>query len=308
MSINYLRISVTDLCNLRCFYCIPDGCSKKLDHNEILRYEEIEKSVDILSELGIMNFRITGGEPLVRKGITDLLEKLSKKENVKRLFLTTNLITTSKIIEKLNKIDISGINISIDTLNEKKYEKITGRNNLNLLMRNIDTLKNNSIKTNTVILKDINNNEIMKIAEFAQNKGYIPRFIEYMKINGNSKNYFVSSIEIIDEFIKKGFIKGKAFRFYEESAAIYYNCSNNGIIGFIMPESHKFCNKCSRLRLTSNGKLRVCLYSDKELDLKELLRSNIDNKIVKNKIIKLIDSKIHHENIILNRSMNSIGG
>lgn len=308
MSVNYIRISVTDRCNLRCFYCMPNGCEHKISHNNILRYEEIDILIDILADIGISNVRLTGGEPLVRKGIHYLLSSISQNPAIKRTCITTNLIADTDTIKKLNDIALNGINISIDSLNSKTFESITGVNALHILKENISSLTDHSLKTNTVLLKDINDNEIIDIAEFAHANNAIPRFIEYMDMTGDASTYFVSSSDIIKTLQKKGFIHGNPFRFYDESAAFYYHCSNDKIIGFISPETHRFCKNCSRLRLSADGKLYSCLYSHDHIDLKSMLRNNTSHTIIKENITALIQRKRHHEHSLLIRSMNSIGG
>jgi GTP 3',8-cyclase len=276
-NLNYLRISITDRCNLRCIYCVPHGFIPKLPHKEILSYEEILHIVRISVGLGISKVRITGGEPLVRKGVYGFLKRLTKIEGLLDISLTTNGVFLKHNINKIKSAGIKRINISLDTLNRKKYRKITGYDFFDQVWEGIDLAHKmgfDPVKLNVVPLKGINDDELTDIAALSIDYPFHIRFIEYMPMGTNQMEsdhhlLFPEIKKRIDQFgklipVEKGMNDGPAERFKFESA--------KGEIGFIRPISQHFCNTCNRLRLTASGQLRPCLMSDVQVDLKTPLR------------------------------------
>jgi len=275
--LNYLRISITDRCNLRCIYCVPHGFIPKLPHKEILSYEEILHILRIGVRLGVSKVRITGGEPLVRKDVYGFLKRLTKIEGLLDISLTTNGVLLKDNINKIKSAGIKRINISLDTLNRKKYRKITGHDFFNQVWEGIELAQKmgfDPVKINVVLLKGVNDDELTDIAALSIAYPFHIRFIEYMPMGTNQmeSDGHLLGPEIkkrIDQFgklipVEKGMNDGPAERFKFESA--------RGEIGFIRPISRHFCNTCNRLRLTASGQLRPCLMSDVQVDLKTLLR------------------------------------
>jgi GTP 3',8-cyclase len=275
--LNYLRISITDRCNLRCIYCVPHGFIPKLPHKEILSYEEILHIVRISVGLGISKVRITGGEPLVRKGVYGFLKRLTKIEGLLDISLTTNGVFLKHNINKIKSAGIKRINISLDTLNRKKYRKITGYDFFDQVWEGIELAHKmgfDPVKLNVVPLKGINDDELTNIAALSIDYPFHIRFIEYMPMGTNQMEsdhhlLFPEIKKCIHQFgklipVEKDMNDGPAERFKFKSA--------KGEIGFIRPISQHFCNTCNRLRLTASGQLRPCLMSDVQVDLKTPLR------------------------------------
>ncbi len=275
--LNYLRISITDRCNLRCIYCVPYDFIPKLPHKEILSYEEILRIIRIGVCLGISKVRITGGEPLVRKGVYGFLKRLTKIEGLLDISLTTNGVFLKDNINKIKSAGIKRINISLDTLNRKKYRKITGYDFFDQVWEGIELAHKmgfDPVKLNVVPLKGINDDELTDIAALSIDYPFHIRFIEYMPMGTNQMEsdhhlLFPEIKKRIHQFgklipVEKDMNDGPAERFKFESA--------KGEIGFIRPISQHFCNTCNRLRLTASGQLRPCLMSDVQVDLKTRLR------------------------------------
>lgn len=274
--INYLRVSVTDLCNLRCKYCMPEEGVIQKPHNEILSLEEIYEIIKCSTELGIDKIRITGGEPLVRKGIISLIKKISDLDEIKDLAMTTNGSLLEKYVYDLKKAGLKRVNISLDTLNAEKYKEITRGGNLDVVLKGIEAANNANltpIKINTVLIGGFNDDEIEKFAKLTIDYNIHIRFIELMPIGHASKwtkEKFISN----DIVLKK---LSNLIPLEEEQGvpAKYYKIPNSkGKIGLINPISSHFCTTCNRIRLTADGKIKPCLHSDKEIDIKTIIRND----------------------------------
>lgn len=306
--IDYLRISVTDKCNLRCKYCMPEEGVKHLAHNELLSIEEILKIVEVFKDLGIKKIRLTGGEPLVRKGIVQLVSGI-KNLGIDDICMTTNAIKLYDMADDLVKNGVNRFNISLDTLNSEKFCDITRGGDLNKVLNSIDLLKKmkiTPIKINTVVMRNFNFNELEDFVKFAED-GVVVRFIELMPIGeaiGRDDDY-VSNEEIIK---KIGNLK-KIDNQKKSTVAEYYENPNGAVVGFINPISHKFCSQCNRVRLDCVGNLLMCLHSNKSYNLKDALRNGEDIKQI---ITREIFNKpeMHHlqEGKFNKRDMNTIGG
>lgn len=289
-NIEYLRISVTDRCNLRCIYCMPEKGISSIGYEEVLRYEEIVKLVKVATELGINNIRITGGEPLIRKDLVNLIKLLREFKEIKDLSLTTNGVFLEKYIDDLISAGLDRVNISIDSLNPKIYKHITCRGNLNDVIKGLKKAIDSSIrpiKINVVVMKNINDN----LEDFAKLSMIEPvhiRFIEYMPVTGIEKIRGLTEEEMLNELNKYGeLIKAKNPLGY--GPATYYKYKKaTGTIGLICSNSHNFCDKCNRLRLTSDGKLKPCLFGEEEVDIKTMLRNNVSDNILKEAFKKAI--------------------
>lgn len=277
--IDYLRISVTDRCNMRCIYCMPEDGISECSHQSVLRYEEISLIVDAALQNGINKFRLTGGEPLVRKGIIDFIRELSKKPGVQEISLTTNGMLLEEYALSLKEAGLSRVNISVDSLNPEMFRKITRTDALDKVMRGIDAALASGlkpVKINTVAMKE-NFNEVCDFAALTIDKDIHIRFIEFMPI-GNSRRWaqegYISSDKIMQVIEARYGTLEHINKMHGNGPAIYYKLPGAiGTIGFISAMSHHFCKECNRLRLTADGKLRACLTRDDEVDIKSIVRN-----------------------------------
>lgn len=312
--INYLRISVTDLCNLRCKYCMPkEGLCKKF-HEDILRIEEIEDIVREGAKIGIDKVRITGGEPLTRRGIIELIEKVSRIDGIKDLAVTTNGVLLKKYAKDLKNAGLDRVNISIDSLDKEKYKEITRGGNIQDVLDGIEEARKvglTPIKLNTVLIGGFNDDEIKDFVKLTIDEEIDVRFIELMPLGEAStwaKGHFIPNTIILDKY-------PELLPLWKEdkcSPAKYYRLPNGrGRIGLINPISNHFCSSCNRIRITSDGKIKPCLHSNEEINIRTLLNENIALK----DILKLaIESKpkehmindFEYQPII--RNMYQIGG
>lgn len=315
--IDYLRISVTENCNLKCIYCIDDNNILNTCNKNLLSDDEIVKIVTQCATLGIKKIRITGGEPLVRKNIEDLVYKLNKIKGIEEIYITTNGVLLYDKIEALKKNGLTGVNISLDSLDKDKFEKLTRFDKLENVLSSIDKALELGLKVkiNTVIVDDINKDEILDFVNLTKYKNLQVRFIELMPI-GAAKKYKGTSNEEILNIIKSNFENIKSEKRNERSGpANYIKIENyNGKIGFISPLSSCFCEDCNRIRLTSSGFLKKCLHYNYGVDLKKHIKDNINNENLKKLIYDNIYEKPekhlfmeecdHKEN----KYMNQIGG
>ncbi|CUS96768.1 GTP 3',8-cyclase MoaA [Candidatus Chrysopegis kryptomonas] len=287
--IDYLRISVTDRCNLSCFYCRKNGI-EGFPRNEILTFEEIEFIVDIFkNEFEIKKLRLTGGEPLMRKGIDSLICRLCSKGL--SVNLTTNGILLFKFAKFLAEQGI-GVNLSLDTLNHNKFKFITGFDFLDYVLDGLEQFLSNggNLKINTVVLKGVNDDEIFDLIDFAGKKGVEIRFIEFMPFVGKDvwSSYFVSEDEIKSRIERKGNL---VFLGNGSSTARVYLFDNRVRIGFISTVTRPFCDSCSRIRITSDGKIVLCMFDDRGYSLKKFLRPEFDGDALRKFIIDIVKKK-----------------
>jgi len=276
--INYLRISVTDRCNLRCIYCMPREGISPIGHDEILRYEEILRVARCAAEKGVTKIRITGGEPLVRRGIIDCIADLGRIPGIADLSITTNGVLLEACAQALYRSGIRRINISLDTLHPEKYKTITRGGDINAVLAGISKAREAGfapIKINVVAMRNVNDDEAVEFARLTMDRPVHIRFIEFMPVAGQTtweEAQFISSEELQSRISALGPLipleadekAGPAKMFQLEGA--------QGKLGFVTALSSHFCASCNRLRLTADGKLRACLFSDDETDLKPLLR------------------------------------
>ncbi|MCX5854517.1 MAG: GTP 3',8-cyclase MoaA [Deltaproteobacteria bacterium] len=302
--INYLRVSITDRCNLRCMYCMPKEGLSHIGHDDILRYEEISRIVNVAVGTGIRKIRITGGEPLVRRGVVDFIASLKTIPDLRDISLTTNGTLLSEFAGKLFQAGVKRINISLDSLNPEKYERITRGGDLNAVLKGIDEVHRigfSPIKINIVAIKGFNDDEILDFAKLSMDKPFQIRFIELMTLGrtdlDRDSKYLSNDVirEKIREIYRLEPVDGERKRL-DGPARIYRIAGGAGEIGFISPVSHHFCNLCNRLRLTSDGHLRACLLSDEEVDLKGALRGGCNDDHLAKLIIGAIAKKpIRHD-------------
>lgn len=275
--IDYLRISVTDRCNLRCIYCMPKEGVEHLPHGEILTFEEMERICRIFAKHGLRNVKITGGEPLVRKGIANLVQALKRIEGIESVTLTTNGILLAECYDVLVDAGVDAITVSLDTLDVKEYQEITRYDMLNRVKEGLEKAiweKKIRIKINCVPLGRHYEKSILELLTFAESSEVDVRFIEMMPIGYGKQFPFVSE-ETIRNIIEKNY--GKMTLFCERRGngpCKYYDVPGLiGKVGFISAVSHKFCDQCNRVRLTADGYLKTCLQYDYGVSLKEMLRN-----------------------------------
>jgi len=322
--INYLRISITDRCNLRCRYCMPKEGLSLIGHDDILRYEEILRVVRIAVSLGVAKVRITGGEPLVRRGIVPFVAALKSVPGIQDLSLTTNGVLLERCAADLFKAGVRRINISLDSLNPDKYQKITRGGCLDDVLQGIAAVYAQGfspIKINVVAIKGFNDDEILDFARLTLDSPYQIRFIELMPLGhpgrDNLGKYLAS--EVIMRTIAGKYtlspVNGERERM-DGPAKMYRIAGGMGEIGFISPVSHHFCHLCNRLRLTADGNLRACLLSDAEVDLKTPLRTGCTDSLLETLIKEAIAGKPRKHEVQFDeqslrkcvKNMSAIGG
>lgn len=315
--IDYLRVSVTDKCNLRCIYCMDEKDNTFLKNDEKLTDDEIYRIVKESSELGIKKVRITGGEPLVKPNLVNLIGRINSISGVEEIYLTTNGILLADMIDELALNGLKGVNISLDSLNEERFNKLTRLGKLNKVLEAIDKAIDLGIKVklNTVIVNDINKDEIIDFVNITKEKNIDVRFIELMPI-GVAINYKGATNEEVLKIISENYSDyEEVARSKSGGAASYIKLKDaKGKIGFISAISNCFCEECNRIRLTPEGFLKQCLHFDYGIDLKNKLRAGISDEELR----KLIYDNIYEKpekHLFLDKSdhkeikfMNQIGG
>ena len=275
-TIDYLRLSITDRCNLRCQYCMPSGCDAKIAHDEVMRFEELLRICRILAGLGISTVRITGGEPLVREGAAEFAGELKAIEGIKRVTMTTNGILLGGHLQSLARAGLDAVNISLDTLDEEKFRRLTKCEGVAVVLSAVDSALalGLDVKINCVPLRGFNEDDIVQLAALAKDKNIAVRFIELMPLGAAASMQPVPVSEVIAR-IEKSF---GALRLSPEKIgsgpAVYHTLEGfTGYIGIIGALSCRYCEGCNRLRITAAGILKPCLSSDLGLDLRRLVRS-----------------------------------
>jgi len=318
--INYLRISVTDRCNLRCIYCMPGGGVSTMPHDEILTYEELLRIAGLAVRGGIRKVRLTGGEPLVRKDITTFVRKLGTLEGLEQITLTTNGVLLADMAADLRACGIRRVNVSLDSLRPDRYAEITRRDAFQQVMKGLRAAEEagfDPIKINVVAMRGVNDDEILDFARLSLRKPYHVRFIEFMPVgkeNGWKRQAFISTGEIRERIEHAGSLRPLPHGLLDGPAERYILEGAEGEIGFIGALSHHFCSQCNRLRLTADGALRGCLFSDTEIDVKTPLRQGASDEHISALIQRAIDTKPEGHGSILQsprkctRNMSSIGG
>lgn len=325
--IDYLRISITDRCNFRCIYCMPEEGVRQMTHDDILRIEEIERFVRIAAAEGIRSVRLTGGEPLVRKGVTTLVEGIARIPGIENVSLTTNGVLLPQMVDDLKRAGLSRVNISLDTLDAAQFRTVTRCGNLEDTLAGIEAALSAGlapVKVNAVSVRSLNQ-DFLAFARLSVERPLHMRFIEYMPVGTSSgvdgcgwgRGDVIPSEELL------GIINGRAreaglpelvpaggdrpigwgpARYYEFPGA-------KGTVGFISPLSRHFCGECNRLRLTADGKIRPCLFSDEEYDVRSALRAGDDAEVTRI-FRQALDAKPdeHHDKVGTERNMSQIGG
>jgi cyclic pyranopterin phosphate synthase len=294
--IDYLRVSVTDRCNLRCLYCFPPGEVRYISHDDLLRYEEILRLAKLFVGLGIRKIRVTGGEPLLRKNILFLLTRLQELEDLQEVSLTTNGLLLGENAAVLREIGMGRVNVSIDTLRSAVFKKLTGSDTLDRVIAGIREARGVGlqVKLNVVAMRGINHEEYPDFISFALNHGCDIRFIEIMpqtRFDRFASEQYISSGEILDAL-------GSRYRLQPlslEGGGVkerFFTVEGHPLrIGFISPISDPFCARCNRLRLMSDGTLKSCLFSRDGVNLKELLRRGCSEEEIEGAIIDAVKAK-----------------
>ena len=312
-----LRISVTDRCNFRCQYCMPEEGMDWTPREELLTFEEIERLASLLvNRFGIESIRLTGGEPTVRANLSKLIEKLAKLDV--DLSLTTNGATLPLIAGDLYNAGLDRINISLDTLDRKRFESLTRRDNLKQVLHGIETAKSvgfDPVKINMVVMKGVNDDEVLDFVSYGRENGLVVRFIEFMPLDADEtweKSKVMPQNEILDLISSKHDLEPLSRG--SSPAARWKFVDGPGEIGIIATVSEAFCDACDRIRLTADGKFRNCLFAIEEYDVRKLLRENAEDE----KIIELFSHAVKQKwaghqigkSVFIrpSKSMSQIGG
>ena len=311
-----LRISITDRCNFRCLYCLPEteeaanfyrdrfnpDRAKPLNYSwkpkdNFLSYEEIDRVVRVLASHGIRKIRITGGEPLLRRNVERLISQLSSIPGIRDIALTTNGFLFPERAEALRSAGLSRVTLSLDSLEPETFRKLTGKDGLNLVKESIRVAKSLDyapIKINAVIIRHLNDHEIEALAEFASEQEVVMRYIEFMPLDSGrawQSEHVVPKAEILDRLSRRFDLDSVEADRPSETAKRWKIKGCSGEIGFIAPVTEPFCGNCDRIRLTADGRIRTCLFSLNEHDIKPQLRDNVDDVMLAERIREIVRSK-----------------
>jgi molybdenum cofactor biosynthesis protein A len=320
--LTYVRIAVTDRCNLRCFYCMPEEGVRYLPKKELLTYEEIEKVLTVLAGMGISKVRLTGGEPFVRRDLMKLIRKTVTIPGISSVHLTTNGVLTAPHVEELKRLGIASVNLSLDTLDEQRFKSITRRDEFSSVMKTLDLLLHHSIpvKINAVVMEGKNIEDIYPLTQLTRNKNISVRFIEEMPFNGEGAHYTSLNWTYtkILQRLKNQFPTLQKIGDPENSTAYHYTIPGYaGDVGIIAAFSRTFCGTCNRIRITAQGVLKTCLYDTGVLNLRDLMRANASDETIRNALGKAFQQRpkdgFEAEQLRKNRapvseSMSTIGG
>jgi molybdenum cofactor biosynthesis protein A len=319
--LNYLRLAVTDRCNLRCFYCMPEDGIRYLPKKELLSFEEIERIVTLGAEMGITKIRLTGGEPFVRNDIMDLIRRIKQIRGIQKIHLTTNGVLTAKHIPELKNL-IASVNLSLDTLDRERFKQITHRDEFDATMQTFHALIHHGVpvKVNAVVMEEKNILDIIPLIELTKHHPVSVRFIEEMPFNGEGSHYPKLSwtYKKILQHIQQYYPNIQKIADPENSTAYHYSIPGHaGNIGIIAAFSRTFCGSCNRIRLTAQGVLKTCLYDNGVLNIRDLMRSGASDQEVKAALVGAFNNRpkdgleaeqkrIHHTPV--SESMSTIGG
>ncbi len=318
--IDYLRISVTDRCNLRCTYCMPEEGMPLISHDDIMHFEEIELLVRAAVSIGFKKVRLTGGEPLVRRGIVDLVAILRGIDGIEDLSMTTNGVLLKEMAGDLKEAGIGRINISLDTLRRDRFREITRRDFFDSVMGGIDealAVGMDPVKLNVVLIKGVNDNEVTDFIEMTRDLPLSVRFIEFMPASRESdwtREKIIPLETLISEIEKEYPLTPVSERLGAGPSVDYRAADFKGTIGFITPVSNHFCSECNRIRVTSEGRIRTCLFSNTESNVLPLLRGGKDETEIGKFILETLKTKPYRHDIngvqfrSCQRSMSKIGG
>jgi cyclic pyranopterin phosphate synthase len=319
--ITYVRLAVTDRCNLRCFYCMPADGIAYLPKQELLTYEELERLVTILANLGVSKVRLTGGEPFVRTDLMKLIRAIVRVDGIQQLHLTTNGILTAPHIPELKELGVSSINLSLDTLDRQRFHQITRRDEFDRTFKTLNMLFASGIpvKINAVVMDGKNIDDIIPLVSLTRDQEVSVRFIEEMPFNGEGSHYpqLLWTHHRILEHIQKTFPNLQKIEDEPHSTSLSYRVPGyRGTIGIIAAFSRTFCGTCNRIRVTAQGTLKTCLYDDGVLNLKTLMRNGTSDEGIADALkvafahrpkngFEAERNRSHHR---VSESMSTIGG
>ena len=281
--VNYLRLSITDRCNLRCFYCMPEEGINYLPKKHLLSYEEMERLIRLLAKMGVSKIRLTGGEPFLRKDLISFMQTVSSIEGIEELHITTNGVLTEQYISRMVDMGVASVNLSLDTVDKERFFKITRRNEFDKVMQCLDALVESGLKTkiNAVVMAGQNTDDIIPLARLTHNKPIDVRYIEEMPFNGEGQRndqFIWNHRHILDT------LKGEYPEIYQVKAkpnstsANYKIPGHQGSLGIIAAFTRTFCGSCNRIRVTAQGTLKTCLYDNGILDLRTLMRDGASDE------------------------------
>ncbi|MEQ9298023.1 MAG: GTP 3',8-cyclase MoaA [Cyclobacteriaceae bacterium] len=319
--INYVRLAVTDRCNLRCFYCMPESGIKYMNREDLLTFEEMERMLRVFSEQGINKVRITGGEPFVRKGIMEFMESIATLPGIDHINITTNGTTTSQYIDRLQAIGVKSINLSLDSLNKERFFEITRRNEFDNVMDTFHRLLDTDInvKINAVVMEGRNIEDIYPMIELTKNHKVNVRFIEEMPFNGTEGqgNTTYWPMKKILDHIKAEFPYVEKLPDPPSSTSSNYKVKGfKGDFGIIAAYTRTFCGTCNRIRITPQGTLKTCLYEGGGTSLRDIMRSGASDLDLTNHLKKILSNRFKdgfeaendRKNNPVSESMATIGG
>ena len=320
--INYVRLAVTDRCNLRCFYCMPEEGIKYVAREDLLTYEEMERLIRILVKLGIEKVRITGGEPFVRKDMMDFLRAISKLKGLRQINITTNGTLTAPLIPELKKLGIHSINLSLDSLDKQRFFEITRRDQFEKVMETFHALIEHGIRTkiNAVVMEGKNIEDIAPMVELTKQYPVSVRFIEEMPFNGEGSHYPVlvwNHVKILDHLRKHYPDIAKIPDPPHSTSYNYQIPGHQGTVGIIAAYSRTFCGTCNRIRLTPQGSLKTCLYDDGVFNVRDLMRAGATDGEMETAFLEAINHRAkdgweaernRQFGLPVSESMSTIGG
>ncbi len=315
-----LRISVTDRCNFRCTYCMPADNVEFMDRSNLLSFEEIQRVVEVVSRMGIFRLRLTGGEPLLRKDLPLLIRMLKNVEGIEDIAMTTNAFFLKQHARALKEAGLQRLNISLDALDKEKFTHVNRRDCLDQVLEGMAEAKElgfESIKVNAVAIRNFSESELVKLVDMGRSEGFEIRFIEFMPLDADQtweRDKVLFGHEILEIISKKYDLVPIQDSLEIGPASEYRFADGKGKIGIITAVSNPFCDYCNRIRMTADGKLRTCLFSTNEHNLKELIRSGANNKEIEQRIRDALVIKEPGHKINLDdferptRAMHAIGG
>lgn len=320
--LNYLRLAVTDRCNLRCFYCMPEEGIRYLPKKELLSFEEIERLVSIMANLGITKVRLTGGEPFVRTDLMKLIHKIKTVPGINQLHLTTNGVLTTPYISELKELGIASVNLSLDTLDRERFKLITRRDEFDKTWETFQLLQKQGIQTkiNAVVMEGKNIDDIIPLVNLTKEFPVSVRFIEEMPFNGEGNHYSKLNwtYKKILEHIQLHFPEIQKIKDPDHSTAYHYSIPGHaGNIAVIAAFSRTFCGTCNRIRVTAQGVLKTCLYDNGVLNIRDLMRAGNSDEEIRMALlasfsnrpkdgIEAEEKRINH--VPVTESMSTIGG
>jgi len=320
--ITYLRLAVTDRCNLRCFYCMPEQGIRYLPKKDVLTFEEIQRLISLLASMGITKVRLTGGEPFVRNDLMKLIRGITKIQGIEELHLTTNGVLTGKHIPELKQLGLASVNLSLDTLDKQRFHAITRRDEFEPVMNTLNLLMEHQmpVKINAVVMDGKNIEDILPLVELTRLNKIDVRFIEEMPFNGEGNHYPTLhwTYKKILEYIKGHYPEIIKIPDPVSSTSSNYQIPGHmGNLGIIAAFSRTFCGTCNRIRVTAQGMLKTCLYDDGVLDIRQLLRADLKDDALKVKLLSAFQNRAkdgfeaeasRKNKIPVSESMSTIGG